>query len=70
MREPLRMITATLMQDMVQISKKNAYLETHFVFLNFGKVFLGLSALRAPRWGHSLPYVIYCLIFYLICYCY
>ena len=52
MREALEMVTASLMQNMVQIQKKNDYFETKFFFIEIlEKVILGLSALRAPTVG-------------------
>ena len=51
MREPLEMVTASLMQNMVQIRTKNKYFVTKSYFLIFGKVLLGLSTLRAPTVG-------------------
>jgi len=52
MWEPLEMVTASLMQDMVQIRGENIYLVTKLLCYFLEQVLLGLSALRAPRWGH------------------
>ena len=52
MREPLEMVTTSLMQNMVQIRKKNTYFVTKLLFIFGEKVLLGLSALRAPTVGH------------------
>ena len=53
MREPLEMVTASLMQIMVQICKKNIHFVTKLIFQNVGKVLLGLSASRSPTVGHK-----------------
>ena len=53
MREPLEMFTASLMQNMVQIRKKNMYFATKLLFGILEKVLLGLSASRAPTVGPS-----------------
>ena len=50
MREPLEMVTASLMQNMVPILKKNMYFVTK-TFSNLGKSYFGLSALRTPAVG-------------------
>ena len=50
MREPLEMVTASRMQNMMEIYKKNICFVT--IFFQFWKtVLLGLSALRAPTVG-------------------
>ena len=41
MREPLEMVTAPPMQNMVQIHKKNNYFVTKLLFGNVGKIFWG-----------------------------
>ena len=51
MREPLEMVTVSLMQYMVRIDKKKTYFVTKLLFGMFGKVFLGLSTLRAATVG-------------------
>ena len=51
MREPLKMFTASLMQNMVQIRKKNAYFVIELFYEIFGKSPFWLSALRAPMVG-------------------
>ena len=51
MREPMEMVTASLMQNMVPICKKNNYFVTKLLFDFWGKVLWGLSALRAPPVG-------------------
>ena len=58
MRESLEMYTASRMQHMVQIRKKNIYFVTNLPFcFFFEKVPLGLSALRAPTVWPLLPSV-------------
>ena len=58
MRGPLEMVTASFMQNMVQIREIYFYFMTNFVLLEFlEKVFLGLSALRAPTVGPF--YIVY-----------
>ena len=37
MRDPLEMVTASLMQNMLQIRKKNTYSMTKILFGNVGK---------------------------------
>ena len=49
MRGPSGMVTASLMQNMVQIPDKNTYFVTKTFFESLEKVLWGLSALRAPR---------------------
>ena len=44
-------VTASLMQNMVQIHKKNTYSATKIFFEVLEKVLLGLSVLRAPTVG-------------------
>ena len=51
MREPLEIVTVSLMQDMVQSRKKNIYFVTKLLFEILEKVILGLSPLRAPTVG-------------------
>ena len=51
MRETLEMVRASLMQNMVEIRKKNNCFVTMLLFRLFEKVLLGLSALRAPHGG-------------------
>ena len=52
MREALEMVTASLMQNMMQIGKKNTYFVTISFFVEtLDKVPLGLLALRAPTVG-------------------
>ena len=53
MREPLEMVTASRMQNMVQIRKENIYSVTISFFEILEEVLLGLSALRAPTVGPS-----------------
>ena len=50
-QELLEMATASLMQDTVQIRKKNTYLVTNFCFETSEKIVFGLSALRALTVG-------------------
>ena len=51
MWEPLEMHVASRMQNMVQVRKTNVYFVTNLLFDIFGKVFLGLSAVRALTVG-------------------
>ena len=51
MREPLEIVTASRMQNMVEIRKKNTCFVTILHFRFFEKVLLGLSAFRAPTVG-------------------
>ena len=48
MREPFEMVTALLMQNMVQLRKENTYFVTNLFLEILEAVLLGLSALRAP----------------------
>ena len=60
MREPFEIVTASLLQNIVQIRKKKHYVVTNIV-LRFGQVLLGHSALRAPK-GEIYIYI--CLYIY------
>ena len=51
MREPLGMVKASLMQNMVETRKKNTCFVNKLLFKILEKVLLGLSALRAPTVG-------------------
>ena len=53
MREPLEMVTASRLQNMVEFRKKNTCFVTMLLFRNFEKVLLGLWALRSPTVGPS-----------------
>ena len=54
-REPLEMVTASLMQNMVQIRKKNSYFVTILFFLILRKSYFGALRAESPlRWGHIL----------------
>ena len=53
MREPLEMVIASLVQNMVQIRNENTYFVTNFFFELLEKVLFGLSALGAPTVGPS-----------------
>ena len=48
MREPLEMVTASLMQNMVQIRKENIYFVTKLLFESFGKRYLGALGVESP----------------------
>ena len=55
MRKPLEMYVDLRMQNMVQIrKKKNSHFVTNLLFEIFGRLPLGLSALRAPHGGAML----------------
>ena len=60
MRETLEIVTALLMQNMVQIREKNTYFVTELFFELFEKVIFGLSALRAPTGGAIRLLVSFC----------
>ena len=51
MREPLEMLRASLMQNMVQIRKKNTYFVTKLLFINFGNSSLGHLGVESPHGG-------------------
>ena len=53
MRKPSEMYVASRMQDMVQIRARNACFATKLHYLLFATILLGLSVLRAPRWGYD-----------------
>ena len=51
MREPLVMVTASLMQNMMQIYKKDAYFVTKLFWGNFGINSLGALGVKSPHGG-------------------
>ena len=59
MRATLEMHTASRMQNIFEFLKKNVYFVTNLFFYIFGKVLLGLSALRASTVGPLAP--LFCL---------
>ena len=58
MREPLEMVTASLMQNMVQIRKKNIHFVTKLCFRNFGKSYFGALGVESPHGGAISVFVI------------
>ena len=54
MREPLEIVTASLMQNMAQIRKTNTYFVTKRFFCNFGKSSLGALGVECPHGGAIL----------------
>ena len=50
-REPLEMVTASLMQNMEQIRKKNTYLVTKLFLKVFGKSSVGALGVESPHGG-------------------
>ena len=51
MWEPLEIVTASLMQNIVQIPTKNAYFVTKLLFRNVGKSYLGALGVESPHGG-------------------
>ena len=51
MREPWEMVTASRMQNMVQIRKKNSYFVTKLLFLKIGKSYFGALGVESPHGG-------------------
>ena len=51
MREPLEMVTASLMQNIVQIRKKNTYFATKPFLLKFGESSFGAPGVESPHGG-------------------
>ena len=51
MREPLEMVTASLMQNMVHICKKNMYFVAKLLFRMFGKSYFGALGVESPHGG-------------------
>jgi len=51
MREPLEMVRASLMQNMVQIRKKNTCFATNLFLKHFGKKSLGAFGVDSPHGG-------------------
>ena len=49
MREPLEMITASRMQNIVQIRKKSTYFVTKLFFGSFGKSSFGALGVESPH---------------------
>ena len=54
MREPLEMVTASLMEYIVQIRKKNIYFVTKLFFQSFGKSSFGAFGVESPHGGAIL----------------
>ena len=54
MREPLEMFTASRLQDMVQIRKKNTYSVTKLLFWNFATSSFGALGVESPHDGAIL----------------
>ena len=51
MREPLEAVTASLMQNMVQIRKKNNYFMAILLFVILGKSSFGALGVESPHVG-------------------
>ena len=51
MREQLEIVTASRMQNMVEIRKNNIYFVTILLFLNFGKSSFGSLGVESPHGG-------------------
>ena len=51
MREPLEMVTASLMQNIVQIRKKKHLFRDQFIFLKVGKSSVGALGVESPTVG-------------------
>ena len=59
MREPLEMVAASLMQDMVQIRKENTYFVTNLIFRNSRESSFGALGVESPHGGAIYPLTSY-----------
>ena len=70
MRESLEMVTASRMQDMVQIREKNTCFVTILLFRNFRKSSFGALGVESPHGGAIFRYTFFdhetCIEFSLI----
>ena len=62
MREPSKIVIDSLMQNIKYIRKKAPISWPSYFSKNWDENLLGLSALRAPRWGHFVYYVLVCIL--------
>ena len=51
MREPLEIVTTSILQNMVQIFKKNTYVVTKILLKNVGRSSLGALGVESPPGG-------------------
>ena len=55
MREPLEIVTASLLQNMVQTRKKKHLFRDQITFLKSWKSYFGALGAESPlRWGHMM----------------
>ena len=65
MQEPLEIVTASRMQNIVQFRKKNAYLATYICSFSFIAFTFRALGVESPRGGAIMMYI-WAIVFYMV----